>query len=376
MPATFQLLFDSEPADDGFYEALRSVEVEENADLPGAIRLTLPVTRSEAGELTFVDDERLKPYANVALVVQPESGSAECIFDGYVLAHRLHIERGLTSATLSVWGQDASWLMNLEEKVREWVDLSDADVAGTIFGEHGITPADANGADPSPTHPESGHSLMQRSTDAKLLRELARRSGKLFRVCCGEQPGQRIGWFAAPDLAADPAFTICLNDPEAWNVQALDFEWEVTRPSAVAARQALFDDPAEDGVDGGTEDAGLPLLDERGLADFAGRPMTVRLTATVDDAGELGQRAAAVLRDAGWFVRCEGEAELSRLGAVPRVGSVVEVEGVGSTHSGSYLLWSVRHTISADSHVVRFVLLRNAVGPAPQGGDGLLGGLP
>ena len=31
--------------------------------------------------------------------------------------------------------------MNLEEKVREWSDVSDNDVAGQIFKANGITPA-------------------------------------------------------------------------------------------------------------------------------------------------------------------------------------------------------------------------------------------
>ena len=72
--------------------------------------------------------------------------------------------------------------------------------------------------------------------------------------------------------------------------------------------------------------------------------MTVLLTAPVDDAGELTLRAEALLREAGWFVRCEGEADVARLKAVLRAGTVVQVDGVGALHSGKYLVWSVRHT--------------------------------
>ena len=41
--------------------------------------------------------------------------------------------------------------------------------------------------------------------------------------------------------------------------------------------------------------------------------MTQRLTATVDDAGELASRAQAVLREAAWFVKCEGATDAGRL---------------------------------------------------------------
>ncbi len=373
MASTYQLLFDGTPADADFYNAVASLEVEENADLPGALQLRLAVARTPDGDLTLVGDDRFRPLANLAVVSAAEGGSPECVFDGYVLSHKLHLEPGATSATLEVYGQDASWLMNLEEKVREWVDVTDVDVAESIFGEYGITAADDNAAEDAPAHPESGHSLMQRGSDIQFLRGLARRNGRLCRVACRDSPGQYVGYFARPDLDASPAVTLSPNDPDGGNVGPLDFSWDVARPSAVAARQALFTDDDEDGVDGGTDDADLPLLDARGLADFAGRPMTVLLAAPVDDAQELAQRARSLLREAGWFVRCEGEADAARLGAILRVGTVAAVEGVGGLFSGNYLVWSVRHKIEADSHKMAFVLLRNAVGPAAGGGG--LGGL-
>lgn len=373
--SSFQLLMDGTAADDAFYPGLASLEVEENIDLPGAIQLRLSVGNSEDGDLTFVNDSRLRPFTNLAVVVTPEGQSGQCIFDGYVLSHKLHLDRGTTASTLQVWGQDASWLMNLEEKVKEWVDVTDADVAGAIFGDYGITPSSDNSTDDSPSHTESGHSLMQRASDIQFLRSLARRNGKLCWIACAEQAGQRTGYFIKPNLDGEPVATISLNDPEAPNVGALDFEWDVGRPSAVKARQALFNDSSPDGVSADTSDSGLTALDERGLADFAGREMSVLLTAPVDDGGELTLRAQSVLREAGWFARCEGEVDLSSLNAVLRVGTLVMVNAAGSLNSGKYFVWSVRHSIGADTHKMRFVLVRNAVGPEPGGGGGLLGGL-
>jgi phage protein D len=375
MASTFQLLLNGTTADDTLQDALSSFEVEENADLPGAIQLNLAISRSEAGDLTFVNDAGLQPFANFAVVATPEDKPDECIFDGYVLSHKLHLETGITNSSLQVWGQDASWLMNLEEKTREWVDVTDADVANTIFGEYGITPASENTQDDSPTHTEDGHSLMQRGSDIQFLRNLARRNGKLCRVACTTTPGQRTGYFAIPKLDGDPVLTLTLNDPETWTVRVLDFDWDVTRPSAVKASQALFNDSTANGVSGDTDDSGLMLLDDRKLADFAGKPMTVLLTAPVDDAGELQLRAKSLLRESGWFVRCEGEADVSRLNAVLRVGTVVQIEGVGSLNSGKYYVWSVRHTITADAHKMKFTLVRNAVGPSPRTSGGLLEGL-
>jgi phage protein D len=354
---------------------MTSLEVEENVDLPGAIQLSLPVNATDAGDLAFVNDATLQPFATVAVVAAVEGKADECIFDGFVLSHKLHLETGTTGSMLEVWGQDASWLMNLEEKVKEWTDVTDAAVASSIFGDYGISPASENTQDDSPSHTEDGHTLMQRGTDIQFLRTLGRRNGKLVRVACAGQPGQRTGYFAKPKLDGDPVLTLTINDPENWNVRALDVEWDVTRPSKVKASQALFNDSSEDGASGDASDSGLDPLADRGISSFSGKDITVLLTAPVDEAGELSLRAKALLRDAGWFVRCEGETDVARLKAVLRAGAVVQVAGIGSLNSGKYYVWSVRHSLTADSHKMKFVLVRNAVGAAPSGGGGLLGGV-
>jgi len=366
--STYQLLLDGSPADDDFVDALTSLEVEENADLPDALLLKLAVSRTDAGDLDFPGDSRLRPFANLAVVATPEDGSDACIFDGYVLSQKLHFESGLTAATLEVWGQDASWLMNLEEKTREWVDVTDADVASSIFGDYGIEPAGDNTNEDSPSHTEDGHSLMQRATDIQFLRSLARRNGKLCRVFCTDAPGVRTGYFAMPDLSGAAAATLEPNDPEAPSTGAVDIEWDVTHPTSVNASQATFNDSTPEGVSGDSTDSGLTPLDSRGLGDFTGRTTTVRLTTTVDDAGELAMRSRSLLRESEWFVSCETETDVARIGAVLRVGQIVELGGVGTLHSGKYVVWSVRHTITADAHRMRVRLVRNAVGLAPAAG--------
>jgi hypothetical protein len=395
MPSSYQLLLGGQPAELDLVMLLGALDVEESMDLPAALQLSLPLTRSTDGDFTYINDTRFAPMANVAVVATPPGDSAagplraaagalggalggstptgQCIFDGYVLSQKIHIETGATNSQMTLWAQDASWLMNLTEKVREWIDLTDADVAAAVFAEYGITPSDDNSNDDSPTHIEDGHSLMQRGSDIQFLRTLARRNGKLCRIACSDTPGQRTGFFAKPSLDGDPAVTLSLNDPQNWSVSTLDIEWDASRPTAVVARQALFTDPDPAGASADTSDSGLTLLGDRGLGDFTGQPMTVMVTAPVDGADELTLRAKAVLREADWFVRCEGESDLERLGSVLRAGMLVALDGIGAVHSGNYLVWSVRHRITQQAHSMKFTLVRNAVGAAPSGGGGLAG---
>ena len=370
--STYQVLFGGTPADASFYTQLATLEIEENADLPDAVALTLPLAAS-SGDLTWVGDSRIAPFANVAVVVTPDGGGArQCIFDGYVLAHKVHLQPGITSSSVEVWGQDASVLMTLLEQVREWSGMTDGQVANQVFATYNFAPGSNNTAQDSPSHTDDGHTLMQRASDLEFLRRLARRDGRWCRVTCTDTPGQRTGIFAPPDLSASPVATIDLNDPLKRSVTSLDFSWEVDRPSSVTARQASLTDPDADGVSAGTAASGFPALGSRGLSGFASQQMSVMLTAT-GDPPELPAIAQAVLRDAGWFVRAEGTADLAVLKTVLRVGNVVAIEGVGQLLSGSYLVWSVRHTITTFSHTMAFVLTSNAVGPpsAASGGPSL-----
>jgi len=394
MAASYQFTINGQPADPVLYTSVASLEIEESMDMPGALQLTLPVVRSNDGDLAYVSDARFAPLANIAVVATAGTGgaagaaggaigaavsavgsggngsTAQCIFDGYVLSHKLHLETGITKSTLVVWGQDATWLMNLTEKAKEWIDVTDAAVANSIFGDYGVTPSGDNMSDDSPSHTEDGHSLMQRASDIQFLRSLARRNGKVCRVACADKPGARVGYFAKPKLDGDPVVTFTLNDAQNWTVKTLDLDWDATRPTSVVARQALFTDQDADGVSADGGESGLPLLGPRALADFTGKPMTVMLAAPVDNGGELKLRAQSLLRESDWFVRCEGESDVERLGVVLRAGMVVAINGLGALHSGNYLVWRVRHQIGSESHNMKFELVRNAVGAAPSGGAG------
>ena len=384
MPSTYQLLLGGAPADADLTTLMVALDVDESMDLPGALQLEVPVSRTTAGEYSYVNDARFAPLASIAVVASPPGGAADpfaaagggqCIFDGVVLSHKIRLTTGTTRSLLTVWAQDASWLMNLKEKTREWINQTDVDVATKIFRENGILPAAENVDKDAPSHTESGHSLMQRGSDIQFLRMLARRNGKLCRITCDAKPGVRTGHFAKPSLDGQPQVRIKLNDPQNWTVGSLDLEWDATKPTSVVARQALFTSTDPSGASGDTSNSGLPLLAKRGLANFTHKAMTVLLAAPVDDAGELKQRAQAVLHEADWFVRAVGEADVERLGAVLRAGMLVALDGIGQLHSGTYLVWSVRHHITRQAHAMKFTLVRNAVGP-PVGGAPGIPGLP
>jgi hypothetical protein len=354
---------------DAFYDAIQDLEVEESSDRPGALLLRLPVTRTSAGDLQYVGDGTFEPMTNVSVTVTPASQSSQpqCVFDGFVLSWRLHLDRTSSASMIDIWAQDASWLMNLADNIVEWPGYTDAEVAEEIFGNYGITAADANTDDDSPSHTDDGHTLMQRGTDLQFLRGLARRAGKLCRVACTDTPGERTGYFTTPAVDGQPVATISFVDPAAWTVDALDFDWDVMRPTEVDSSQVDLTQSSDEGTDISADSSGLTTLDQRDYPTYLGQSSTLQLTAPAD-VPDLTQRTAAVLTESGFFVRCTGEVDADRIGTILRVGTVVTIEGAGNLQSGNWLVWNVRHRYTPDSWKMSFTLVRNAVGPASAGG--------
>jgi hypothetical protein len=366
---TIELIVGGVPVPGALYDAIAQLEIEESSDQPGTLLLRLPVNRTSTGDLQFVGDGTFEPMTNVALTVTPDArGSrAQCIFDGYVLSWRLHLDRASTASTIDIWAQDASWLMNIDDHVAEWSGLTDGQVADAIFSSYGCTPAAGNTANDSPSHLPEAHTLFQRATDLQFLRGLARRGGKLCRVACTDTPGIRTGYFVVPAVAGRPVATISLADPVSWTVETLDFDWDVMRPTEADASQVDLTQSSDTGTDVTTGASGLPPLDARDYPTYRGQASKLLLT-TPADAAELGQRTAAVLTESGFFSRCTGEADADRLGVVLRVGDVVTIESAGRLQSGNWLVWNVRHIFSLDSWKMAFTLVRNAIGPSGLGG--------
>ena len=372
MSGKFDIFVGGSPATD-LSATIAALEIEENLDLPGAFELTLPVKLGTDSDLDTVDDPRLAPFSNIAIVAQASDGQSQCLVDGYVLSQKLHLDTGVVASTLKVWGQDASWLMNVSEVVKEWPNLTDGAVANSIFGNYGFTLDPGNMDNDSPSYTEQPHSLMQRTTDAQLLAMLARRSGKYARVFCTDTPGERTGWFGTPDLSGDAVITLTLNDNTVATIDAIDIEWDVMRPTSVSAYAALLSDSSAAGSDSNT-DTGLSPLSTQDLPTFAGQTVSTLLTTAVNDSGSLTNRATAVLRDAQWFVNCRGTADAGRVGSILRVGTIVAIAAAGAMFSGNYLVWSVRHKITSEAHKMEFRLVSNAVGTPPSGGT--LPGVP
>jgi hypothetical protein len=352
--ATYSLWVNGSQSED-LMELVSELEIEESVDLLGAFLLHVEPQVADDDIEAFKHDA-LKPMTNIAVTAAVEEGDQVCLIDGYVLSHRIHLLHGVADSSLEVWGQDASVLMNREEKVCPFPDMSDSEAATQIFSDYGFTPQ----VDTSPTrHLERRHLLMQRGTDYQFLKTLARRNGYICYVRCENTPGLITGHFHRHRLDGDASAALTINFPDQSNLDALDISWDVSRPAQATAYQ--YDVENHSSLTQEDMESGLRLLGEEDLSTFTGQSSQALLTTLAEDQGELQARTQALLTESQWFVRASGEVDADALGQIIRADSLVEISGAGSVHSGLYYVWRVRHIITPQTYRIAFELVRNAI---------------
>jgi phage protein D len=353
----FALTFGLAPAPPAIVEAVQQIEVECSIDVASAFTLRLGLSRTALGDWSPLESGVFRPLLEVGVRVQLGTGLPEAILNGFVGAQQVVYSDQPGEAALEVTGMDATMLMNLEDKVTPWQNMPDGTIAARIFGQHRIVPRVQT---TSPVLVEPEGQTMQRGSDIRFLRRLARRNG----FDCYVQPepitGLDQGFFAPPSLTGAPLAVLNVAMGTDTNVEDFSVAYDMTRPTTVDVS----------GVDSSTTPSAQPAVATSALLPAQGaepalarlspapvaRPAQTGLTRT----GDLQTLAQAIVDRSSLSVTASGSAGEDV--GVLRPGGIVNVRGAGRELSGSYYLTRVRHTIGRDSYEQRFEAVRNAVG--------------
>lgn len=330
------------------------VEVIEALHQPASFRLRFAV-QIEDGDLALLTNPGLGPETELSILV-PSGEGREVLVKGPVTGQLISLEEGGEGSRLDVLGADPSAAMDREDKAAIWSSQTDSGAVTAVLGTYGLNP------DVSPTatmHTDQKHALVQRETDLAFVRRLARRNGYWFWISTDATTGLSTAHFKRPPVDAAPALELRINRSAETgaNVESASIRWNTEAP--VAATLTQLDLNTKSDIDGTTERSPLAGLADNALADLAPSPRRTHLAVPVDDAGDLGSRAEAVLIDGGWLVQAQVKARASVLGQVVRAHTVVTLSGAGSRHSGRYLVARVAHRIDADDHTMTIDLIRN-----------------
>jgi len=336
-------------------EAVQEIEVECSLDEASVLRIRFGVTKTLIGDWSILDLDPFRPFVPIGVRVQRGLGPPEAIVNGYITEHNVTYSEEAGGSTLEVTGMDATLLMNLQEMVKPWPNMPDSAVAAAIFGMHAIIPR----VDPTaPVLIEPEGTTIQRGTDIRFLRRLARRNG----FDCYVQPeplsGLDVGYFKARSLFGLPQAVLSVGFGADTNVHDFRVRYELAKPTAALA--VGLDVPTKS-----PQPALAPVALEfpQGLEGTLLREIPPSLVRPADTGlprtGDLQKSIQAAVDRSARAVVAEGTVGLDV--PVLRPGGLVNIRGAGRLYNGSYYVTRVRHTISQGHYEQRFEAERNAV---------------
>jgi phage protein D len=367
---TFTITINGKEASD-LYQDLVSLEVELDDELAAMFRLQIAIALQPNGSWSYLDDERFRVWRSVTITAGLESGTEELI-SGYITHVKPSFTPDITQCTLEVWGMDASVLMDREEKLKDWPNKKDSDIAAEIFSLYGLAPETE---DTAVIHDEAISTTIQRETDIQFLRRLALRNGFECYV-----EGKK-GYFRSPQIDATPQPVLAVHFGDETNVQQFSLEVNALTPANIAMFQ--IDRTTKEVLDvttASSQQAALGEIDAPGLLTAVMNPGVVVVgSVVVTGQPEMMALCQGLYEQGSWFVTGVGEVAANDYGHVLKAKQTVPIKGIGETYSGIYYVTHVTHSFTSNGYTQSFRVKRNGLRPTGaenfSASGGLLSGL-
>ncbi len=366
----FSITIDGQEAED-LYPDLISFEVELDDALAAMFRLKITLTQDTEGLWNYLDDERFQLWKALVISAGFEDDIEE-LMTGYITHLKPHFAPERTECFLEVWGMDGSVLMDREEKLKDWPDKKDSDIAAEIFSLYGFS---AETEDSAVIHDEAVSTIMQRETDIQFLKRLALRNGY---DCYVEGT---TGYFRPPQIDETPQALLAVHFGDETNVSSFSIEVNALTPTHVSMYQ--IDRSSKEILEAVVESSlQTPLGRSNGTA-FLGPGMTPGKAVIAMNAAtgtpEMTALCQGLFHEGEWFVTGEGVIIANEYGHILKPRSTVTIKGLGETHSGIYFVCRVTHIFSGEGYTQTFKVKRNGLQPTGaedfSGEAGGLGGL-
>jgi len=355
---SFYIEIEGEEVSD-IYPDLVSLEVELDDQLAGMFRIRLPLKQQD-DTWTYLDDEQFRVWKKVSIGAGFDGDTEELIV-GRITHVKPIFDPDLTRCYLDIWGMDESVLMDREEKLKDWPNKKDSDIAKEVFGLYGFSTS--NVEDTVVVHEEAVSTIIQRETDMQFVKRLALRNG--FE-CYIEG---KAAYFGKPRLDDTPQPVLACHFGKDTNLTRFSIEVNSLTPANVAMFQ--LDRLEKTVVNSAVEASQQTTLGKTDAGGFLGTgvptPKTYVAMNVVTGKSEMDVLCQGFFHEAEWFVSGEGEIAGNLYGHALKARSTVTIKGVGETYSGVYYVAHVTHSFTPDGYVQYFKVKRNAL--MPTGGE-------
>jgi hypothetical protein len=343
-----------QPAPDLLLSVLE-LEVEEDHEMASVLKTKLAIYNQEDAAYTYLDDDRVQLW-NPISVSATIADDQQDLFSGYITEIKVHFDIDDNASYLIIQGTDATCLMNLEEKIQAWPNMSDSDIATQILSSYNLTPqVDDTGV----IHDDTVSTIIQRDTDMHFLKRLARRNGYECVI------RGNTGYFRRPVLNGTPLPVLAVEFGADTNVASLDAKVNALRPMFVEMHRI-------DTIGKQTQDADIESSDQTQLGQNSTLSLTVpnglqpRMIvrhAVATGVPEMQTLCQAIYDRAEWLIEARGEVDSVAYGAFLRTLNVAPIKGIGALFSGMYYLTNVRHVFTLNGYLQHFKARRNAMAP-------------
>lgn len=359
---------DEEQSD--LYPDIVSVEAEEDEQLAGVFNIRLAIRLQKDGTWTWIDDERMSLWNKVSISAGFADNVVEVI-TGYITQVKPYFDAELSQCFLDVKGMDSNVLMSIEEKLKDWPNKKDSDIATQIFTDYGFTP---DVEDTEVVHDEAISTIIQRETDIQFLKRLARRNGFQCFV------RNNTGYFRPPQLSGNSQEILAIQFGKESNLSYYNVEINALKPTKVEMHQLdLLTRENRDVTVDSTRQSRLGLTSASDLCVSEVAPAKIFVKhIRANDQPAMQALCQGLYNDAGWIVNGEGEIVGSLYKDVLKARELVTIKGVGKTYSGIYYVAKVKHVFTDSGYTQQFNVKRNALNPDGSedfgGGGSLIGG--
>lgn len=349
-----QVQIDGTEVDD-LYRDLVNLDVELDDQLAAMFRITVTLLPRPDGSWPYLDDDRFSLWRRVVITAALD-GDAVQLIAGYITHLRPEFGVGLEQCRLDIWGMDATVLMDRADRLKDWPNKKDSDVAAEIFDSYGLTPRVTA---TEVIHDENVSTIIQRETDIQLLRRLALRNG--FECFVDGD----TGYFGAPHVDSSPQPVLAVLFGGATTVNRFSLEVNALTPSDVTMCQ--HDHATGDVLNATATQGNQPSLGAQPPSSYlpAGmEPGLVRIGRTVTTGNvEMSALCGGLFDQGTWFVTGQGEVAANEYGHILTARRTVTIKGIGEAHSGVYYVTHVTHRFTLDGYTQAFRVKRNALMP-------------
>lgn len=352
-PAGCVIKIDDQEIDD-LYATLVDVSVVSPRQDSAEATLTLETRRVDNGTWNVQDDERIRPWAPIA--IQATFGERQDpVFQGFIRQVKVEFPEQKGSAMVIVTCQDTSLLLDRVERNTRWGDdtpKSDREIVWAILDDNHLSALDT---------PGEGHAdlvVTQNDTDIKFLKKRAQenaydlffRGGKLY--------------FGAMrfDRASQPTITVYAGTDT--NCVSFSLDDDGHQPDAV-----IYEVAGDEGAQTNQQSVApdLKVLGEIHVSQVSGQQgeFAWRLKREGNNnPNQMQRRAQAKANEASLKIRATGELDGSLYGHVLLPGDPVDIDGIGERYSGTWYVMQVEHRFDANGYLQSFEVARNAYGGA------------